>query len=70
MGSDLYMESHNFRPRKTIAYINRAGRIELYRDFFYTGYKKVPGSYENTPEIRDLIRRLDGTVEYVDKRPV
>ena len=69
MGADLYLESQYWHPRPTLVFVNRAGRLELFRDYFVTGYKKVPGSYQDSPEIRNMMTRLIG-VQYVTERPV
>jgi hypothetical protein len=45
MGSDLYMEAQNFRPRRTLFFINGDDEFEIYKDSFYSGYNlsfKVP----------------------------
>jgi hypothetical protein len=69
MGSDLYMESSNFRPRQTLAFVNSRGRIEIYRDYFYYGYKKERTTMEDTPNNRKIVKSLI-YAKFVDERPV
>ena len=67
MGSDLYMESQNFRPRPTVAFLNGEGRWEVYRDEFYHGYNLAFEKPDN-PTTRDFFKDLGYRV--VDSRPV
>lgn len=57
MGSDLYMEQQNWRPRKTLVEWLDEETIKVQRDAFYTGYFTV---YEGkvTPEVTTLLKGL------------
>jgi hypothetical protein len=62
------MESMNFRPRQTLAFVNSRGRIEIYRDYFYHGYKKEKPTMEDNPSNRKIIKSLI-YARFVDERP-
>lgn len=57
MGSDLYMEQQNWRPRPNIVEWLDEETIKIQRDAFYTGYFTV---YEGrvTPEVETLLKGL------------
>lgn len=61
MGSDLYMEQQNWRPRPNLVEWLDEETIKIQRDAFYTGYYTV---YEGkvTPEVTTLLKGLGITL--------
>lgn len=67
MGSDLYMERQNWRPRPNKVEWTGEDTIKIDRDAFYTGYYTV---YEGkvTPEVETLLKGLG--VRLPERNPI
>lgn len=67
MGSDLYMEQQNYRPRPNIVEWLDEENIRVQTDSFYWGYRTV---YEGrvTPEVETLLNGLN--VRLPEKNPI
>lgn len=66
MGSDLSMQANDFRPRRTLIFLNGNGLWEVYKDSFYSGYNLILLAADNETS-RDIFTGLGYKV--VDSRP-